>query len=147
MEGTVIASRKRTLNQFIRARQQDYPDAIGDFSEVMNAIALGAKMISREINLAGLVDTMGYTGKTNVQGEQVAKLDEWSTDLLLNLLGETGYVCALGSEEVEDPLPASRARNRRGAGAGPKRPSGSRDVDVLPAGNARSIGVTHRESC
>ncbi len=104
MEGADIASRKRTLNQFIRARQNDYPDAIGDFSEVMNAIALGAKMISREINLAGLVDTMGYTGKTNVQGEPVAKLDEWSNDLLVNLLGETGYVCALGSEEVEDPI-------------------------------------------
>jgi fructose-1,6-bisphosphatase I len=99
-----IASRKQTLNQFIRGRQEDYSDAIGDFSEVMNAIALGAKMISREINLAGLVDTMGYTGKTNVQGEQVAKLDEWSNDLLVSLLGETGYVCALGSEEVEDPI-------------------------------------------
>ncbi len=56
-----MAGMPPTLNQFIRARQQDYPDAIGEFSQVMNAIALGGKLISREINLAGLVDATGYT--------------------------------------------------------------------------------------
>ena len=55
-----------TLNQFIRTRQQDFPDAIGEFSQVMNAIALAGKLISREINLAGLVAATGYTGRTNV---------------------------------------------------------------------------------
>ena len=93
-----------TLNQFIRARQQDFPEAIGEFSQVMNAIALAGKLISREINMAGLVDATGYTGRTNVQGEEVAKLDDWSNDLMVDLLGETGCVCVMGSEEVENPI-------------------------------------------
>ena len=42
-----------TLNQFIRAREKEFPEAIGEFSQVMNALALAGKLISREINLAG----------------------------------------------------------------------------------------------
>ena len=93
-----------TLNQFIRARQADFPEAIGEFSQVMNALTLAGKLISREINLAGLVDATGYTGRTNVQGEEVAKLDDWSNNLMVDLLGETGCVCVMGSEEVEDAI-------------------------------------------
>ncbi len=96
-----MVSFQPTLNQFIRARQQEYPEAVGDFSQVMNAIALAGKLISREINLAGIVDAIGYTGRMNVQGEEVAKLDEWANELIVDLLGETGCVCVMGSEEVE----------------------------------------------
>jgi fructose-1,6-bisphosphatase I len=98
-----------TLTQFIRSRQEDYPEATGDFTSLLNAIALGGKLISRQINLAGLVEATGYTGRTNVQGEEVARLDEWSNDLFIDLLSETALVCALGSEELERPVyPDSR---------------------------------------
>jgi len=129
-----------TLNQFIRARQQDYPDAIGDFSQVMNAIALAGKLISREINLAGLVDATGYTGRTNVQGEEVAKLDEWSNELMIDLLGETGCVCVMGSEEVENPItpPASASAGRYAVLFDPV--DGSSNIDIAaPVGTIFSI--------
>jgi fructose-1,6-bisphosphatase I len=99
-----IQGRPPTLVRFIRSRQSEYPDATGDFTTLLNAIALGGKLISRQINLAGLVEATGYTGRTNMQGEEVAKLDEWANDLFIDLLSEPGLVCALGSEELDEPV-------------------------------------------
>ena len=135
-----MAGMPPTLNQFIQARQQDYPGAIGEFSQVMSAIALGGKLISREINLAGLVDATGYTGRTNVQGEEVAKLDEWSNDLLVDLLGETGCVSVMGSEEVEEPIapPESGSDGRYAVLFDPV--DGSSNIDIAaPVGTIFSI--------
>ncbi len=99
-----IQGRPPTLSRFIRSRQSEYPEATGDFTTLLNALALGGKLISRQINLAGLVEATGYTGRINVQGEEVAKLDDWSNDLFIDLLSETGLVCALGSEELDEPI-------------------------------------------
>ena len=103
-----IQGRSPTLSRFVRSRQSEYPEATGDFTALLNALALGGKLISRQINLAGLVEATGYTGRTNIQGEEVANLDDWSNDLFIDLLSETGLVCALGSEELDEPIfPAS----------------------------------------
>ena len=125
-----MVSFQPTLNQFIRARQQEYPEAVGDFSQVMNAIALAGKLISREINLAGIVDATGYTGRMNVQGEEVAKLDEWANELIVDLLGETGCVCVMGSEEVEGPIspPGSASMGRYAVLFDPV--DGSSNIDI-----------------
>lgn len=148
-----MASMQLTLDQFIRSKQQDFPDAVGEFSQVMHAIALAGKLISREINLAGLVDATGYTGRKNVQGEEVAKLDEWSNDLIVDLLGETGAVCVMGSEEVEGPIvpPESNSAGRYAVLFDPV--DGSSNIDVAaPVGTIFSIhrrvtagGVGHSE--
>jgi fructose-1,6-bisphosphatase I len=99
-----IQGRPPTLSRFVRSRQSEYPEATGDFTALLNALALGGKLISRQINLAGLVEVTGYTSRTNIQGEEVAKLDDWSNDLFIDLLSETGLVCALGSEELDEPI-------------------------------------------
>lgn len=142
-----------TLNQFIRTRQQDFPDAIGEFSQVMNAIALAGKLISREINLAGLVDATGYTGRTNVQGEEVAKLDEWSNELIIDLLGETGCVCVMCSEEVEGAITPSTSASAGRYAVSFDPVDGSSNIDIAaPVGTIFSIqrrvtrsGVGHME--
>lgn len=94
-----------TLTQFIIAHGRTYPGATGDFTALMNAVALAAKMISREVNKAGLVDILGATGGVNVQGELVQKLDVLAHDAMVDALGPTGLVCVMGSEEAEDPVP------------------------------------------
>lgn len=135
-----MVSFQPTLNQFIRARQQEYPEAVGDFSQVMNAIALAGKLISREINLAGIVDATGYTGRMNVQGEEVAKLDEWANELIVDLLGETGCVCVMGSEEVEGPVspPGSASMGRYAVLFDPV--DGSSNIDIAaPVGTIFSV--------
>jgi fructose-1,6-bisphosphatase I len=76
----------------------------GDLAGVLIAIASAAKHISREVNRAGLVDILGFTGEHNVQGEAVRKLDLLAHDMLIDALRPCGHVCALASEEAEHPL-------------------------------------------
>src|SRR5690606_16364260 len=72
---------------------------------ILYDIALAAKMISREVNKAGLVDILGATQRTNVHGERVKKLDEFAHEVIFNALDHTGHLCCMASEEAEDLLP------------------------------------------
>ena len=71
---------------------------------ILTQISLGAKLIARELQQAGLVNMLGYTGGVNVQGEKVKKLDLWANDAFVEILKESGRVCTLISEEMEEPL-------------------------------------------
>ena len=89
-------------------QQRDYPGATGDFTGLLTQIALAAKVIAREVNKAGLVNILGFTGEKNVQGEQVTKLDVFAHQTLIEALEASGHVCAMASEEAAEPImPAS----------------------------------------
>ena len=100
-----MAKHVSTITQFILERERDHPDATGDFTALLNAIALAGKRISRDVNRAGLADILGRTGDTNVQNEQVQKLDVIANEQLARALAPTGLVCAIGSEEEDEPVP------------------------------------------
>lgn len=70
----------------------------------MVQISVVSKFISREVNRAALIGKLGYTGEVNVQGEQVRQLDIWSNDVYVTALKETGLVCTVVSEEMEELL-------------------------------------------
>lgn len=91
-----------TINRFIWMEGRRYPQATGEFSSLMSEIVLTAKIINREVNKAGLVDILGYTGDVNVQGEEVRKLDQYADDLFMHMLKYSGHVCAMASEEAEE---------------------------------------------
>jgi len=94
-----------TIERFILERQQQgFPTATGDFTQLLYDITFAAKIIAREVNKAGLVEILGKTGNTNVQGEQVQKLDEFANEVIQNAMDRTGRVCAMASEEVEDVI-------------------------------------------
>jgi fructose-1,6-bisphosphatase I len=101
--------RPMTLIEYVTRRQQLFPQATGAFTMLVEGLALATKIISREVNQAGLGSMIGLTGRRNVQGEAVARLDEFSNDTLVRTLTRTGSVCAIGSEELAVPirLPAS----------------------------------------
>ena len=90
-----------TLTDFIREQQRQYPDATGRLTDVLLSIALGAKIVSRGVARAGLASLLGLTGETNVQGEQVQKLDEYSDQVFSSVLGRTGAFISMVSEERE----------------------------------------------
>ncbi len=94
-----------TIERHIIEQQQDFPEATGDFSALLYDIAFAAKMISREVNKAGLVDILGLTGRENVQGEQVQKLDEFANEIIFKAMDHTGRLCCLASEEEDDIIP------------------------------------------
>lgn len=91
-----------TLGQFIIERQNEYPGAKGAFSRLLRDIGIAAKVISREVNKAGLAGILGEAGKANVQGEDVKKLDVIANDLMIDCLSRGGECCAIASEEDDD---------------------------------------------
>lgn len=102
-----MTPRTPTLTQFIMEKEHAVAAATGEFTFLMSAIALSTKLISREVNKAGLVEILGLTGDRNVQGEQVQKLDLFANDTMVRTLARSGTVCVMGSEEVADLIPVN----------------------------------------
>ena len=94
-----------TLGQFIIERQAEIPGVKGEFSRLLRDIGIAAKIISREVNKAGLAEILGEAGHENVQGEEVKKLDIIANELMIDCLSKGGECCAVASEENEDIIP------------------------------------------
>lgn len=94
-----------TLGRHIADQERLHPEATGAFSDILYDIALAAKIISRDVNKAGLVDVLGRTGRENVQGEVVQKLDALAQQVIYNAMDHSGNLCCMVSEEVEDIIP------------------------------------------
>jgi fructose-1,6-bisphosphatase I len=94
-----------TLSQFILQQERLHPQATGEFTSVLHDLELAAKMINREVVRAGLVDVLGFTGGVNVHGEKVQKLDQFAHDTIYRVLGSTGQLAVMASEEDEDIIP------------------------------------------
>ena len=88
-----------TLGQFIIERQKDFPFAKGELSRLLRDIGIAAKIVNREVNKAGLVDILGEHGTTNIQGEEVKKLDVFANEQFIDALSSGGETCAVASEE------------------------------------------------
>ncbi len=94
-----------SINEHIHSMQKVWsPGATGQFTSLMHDLVLSAKIISRSVTKAGLVDILGGTGHINVQGEHVQKLDEYANDVLIYRMMNSGTICALGTEENSDPI-------------------------------------------
>lgn len=91
-----------TLDEFVIRRQSDFPYAQGELSRLLRDIGLAAKIVNREVNKAGLVDILGSGGLTNVQGEEVKKLDIFANDRFIAALELGGQCAGIASEENED---------------------------------------------
>ena len=94
-----------TIERHILQQQQMYPQATGTLTSVLYDIALAGKMIARETTRAALEEILGLTGRFNVQGEEVAKLDDYANAAIVRLNQFTGRLAVMGSEEVGDIIP------------------------------------------
>ncbi len=100
------SSKTTTLSDYIRFEQDKYEGASGHFTNILLSIALGTKIVSRGVNRAGLAALLGLAGKTNVQGEEVQKLDEYADQVFSSVLGRSGEFISMVSEERETLFPA-----------------------------------------
>ncbi len=91
----------KTLGEFIIEKQSDFPHATGELSALLSAIRLAAQIVHREINKAGLVDILGKTGETNIQGEEQKKLDVYANEKFKLALEARQQVCGIASEEED----------------------------------------------
>uniref|UniRef100_A0A7C4ELB3 Fructose-1,6-bisphosphatase class 1 n=1 Tax=Fundidesulfovibrio putealis TaxID=270496 RepID=A0A7C4ELB3_9BACT len=94
--------RQVTVTEHLLFHQKESPMATGRFTSMLNELILAAKIISREVNKAGLVDVLGLTGEVNVQGEAVRKLDDYANSVLIHRMERAGVLCAIASEENAD---------------------------------------------
>ena len=94
-----------TLSEFVVQTQRNFPDSTGDLSSLLTSIRLAAKLISREVSKAGLVeDIMGAIGSENIQGEEQQKLDVYANDIFINAMRNQGVVCGVASEEDDEEI-------------------------------------------
>jgi fructose-1,6-bisphosphatase I len=100
-----MINRLTTLNRHIIEEERKIPGATGQLSDLLGDIALACKVVSLEVNKAGLIDILGLTGDENVQGEEVKKLDVYANETLKNIMRIGGHACALCSEEEETFVP------------------------------------------
>ncbi len=94
--------RQVTVVEHLLLHQKQVPMATGRFTSLLNELILSAKIISREVNKAGLVNILGYTGDINVHGEQVKRLDEYAQRVIVHRMERAGVLCAMASEEHAD---------------------------------------------
>jgi len=98
-----MSARKQVtvLDEFIIQREKDFPYASGELSALLRDIGVASKLVNREVNKAGLVDILGTTGTSNVQGEEVKKLDIFANEVFISSLSAGGECAAVASEENE----------------------------------------------
>ncbi|GBE16035.1 MAG TPA: class 1 fructose-bisphosphatase [Proteobacteria bacterium] len=92
------------LTRHIAEKQKEYPQATGELTGILNQVAFAAKIVSREVNKAGLVEILGLTGEKNVQGEEVQKLDDFANSVFVNILGKSGHFCIMATEEETNAI-------------------------------------------
>ncbi len=94
-----------TVSRHIMDLQRRHPEAKGDLTGLLNELIVAAKTISAEVNMAGLADILGMSGKINIQGENVQKLDEFANNTIKRRMCRSGYLCVMTSEEEEGIIP------------------------------------------
>jgi fructose-1,6-bisphosphatase I len=92
-----------TLDEFTIQQLRLFPGGTGELSRLLRDIGLAAKRINVEVNKAGLQDILGDMGFSNVQGEEVKKLDVFANNQLIYVL-KNGVSCAGVCSEEEDNI-------------------------------------------
>lgn len=90
-----------TLTRFVLAEQKKCPSATGDLSQLLNSLQTAVKVVSCAVRKAGITQLFGTVGETNVQGEEVKKLDILANELFINMLTSSYTTAILVSEENE----------------------------------------------
>ncbi len=103
-----------TLTNYIIDNQRHIPGATGEFTGLLNDIAVACKKIADVVNKGGLVNVLGSADTENVQGEQQKKLDVISNQIVIDALQHNGTIAALASEEMDSVyhLPDGKPRGK-----------------------------------
>jgi len=93
-----------TLSRHVLQQLQSFSPDAQDLSALMGRIGLAGKLIARRLSRAGLMEgALGFTGEQNVQGESVKKMDIYANEVFISVFKQSGLVCRLASEEMEQP--------------------------------------------
>ncbi len=93
-----------TLVRFLAQQQRKHPEASGELTEVLVQLSTVAKIIASYARRAALLGIKGHVGETNVQGEEVEKLDQLSNNAFMEAFEYVDIVGAIVSEEMKEPM-------------------------------------------
>jgi fructose-1,6-bisphosphatase I len=91
---------EQTLLNFLMRHQEKYNRTF-HFLVLMDAIVSAAKRIELYYRTGALQGNLGLAGSTNIQGEEVMKMDDIAHEIVLHYLKSTERVIQAVSEEVE----------------------------------------------
>lgn len=122
-----------TLTNFIIEEQRKLGGtATGEFTGLLNDIAIACKAISNLVNKGDLVGILGVAGSENVMGDVQKKMDLISNDLFIEALENNGHCGGMASEEMDDVynLAAGKPRGRYLVVFDPLDGSSNMDINV-----------------
>lgn len=105
-----VCTEVMTLTRFLNDQEHKFPDASGELTQCLNAIATSIKAIAKDVRKAGIEGLVGLDGKENITGDQVKKLDTISNKLMINLLRSSYTTCMMVSEENEKAVIVSEKK-------------------------------------
>jgi len=79
-----------------------HDNAPADLARLLLSIAEGTKTLSHAVRNIGVLNLSGTTGSTNIQGETVQKLDDFSNNIMMDLCRSSGVCAGYLSEENDD---------------------------------------------
>ncbi len=103
-----------TIERHILEEQYSHPEATGVLTSLLYDLALAGKVIASQTTRGGLVEILGKTGTTNIQGEEVMKLDDLADRMIYRLNDHTGRLAVMASE-VSHRLRYAKGDLERGA--------------------------------
>ncbi len=93
-----------TLSRHVLQQLKRFDGNAQELSAIMSRIALAGKLIARRLSQAGLMaGVLGFTGETNVQGEEVKQMDTYANDVFITVFRQSGLICRMASEEMAEP--------------------------------------------
>ncbi len=90
-----------TIEQHLLDQQDKYAGMTHDLIQILNDIILASKVIRTKIVTAALTQELGSAGYTNIQAEEVQKLDMFANSCIQQIIGAHGRFAVMGSEEEE----------------------------------------------
>ncbi len=130
MEENIALPVGTALDRFISKKQEQFPYATGELSQLLRDLALAGKIVNREINRAGLINVTGAYGNQNIQGEEQQKLDVIANIRFIRALRNGGEVCGVISEEDEEIIDTGKPHGRYIVAIDPLDGSSNIDVNV-----------------
>lgn len=103
-----------TLTTYLLEEQRRYPNSTGNFTSLFSDLVVASKIISREVNRAGLIDILGSTGNKNSHGEDVQKLDEFANETIIKTMERGGHLSGMASEEMDEVIAVDGQKYPRG---------------------------------
>lgn len=94
-----------TLGRHLVEQEKRLPGTTGEFTSLLRDLTVAFKVISKEVNRAGIAEILGLTGQENVHGEETQKLDVFAHQAIFGAMDHGGHLCLMASEEDPDIIP------------------------------------------